>query len=719
MKRLALALALVLAMPAWARAIYVSCGDGWVGDRVDWTAGQLLRADNACQATFQGGTLDAAMIGTGTTWADKVIPRCTGSQVLTFNSGGSFACVTGGGGGTPAGTSGDIQYNNAGAFGGTSLLRYNSTLNRIEAVNTTEPTAGGEMISMAQSHFLTMNVTTGTLVGYDSSPAVVAVGSAPIVIGFRAGGLVRRGPAEPLGTTSQLSTFVSRLVSRSNTPGEGNAGQPARRTIGYLDNNTVRQQTGTASAAEGMESFFAYPRIEAKSTAQFTVPTWDGLHVAPVIMTENAAGKVTVPLRRGVYIADITHECVTCGTISVPYNVGIYIDPLTKGVLNHSIVSLGTETTMIHAGTARFGDTLTPSTGTYGIELAAPIHVVEGDALAYLFRDGTTNSFLTTFATAGAGFLDAADVTWTMDAAFSGLVFMAAHNPNGSGIGTTFSFTEDSTFGVTAVSMQPRYEVVVTSAQPGGVGIKWSPDYRPTGAGVVWTLEKSATVEDQPDFQTSGGGTYGSGSHRLGFLSTPRVPAGVTFPAYSAIEINPREATGTLTTHVGVNIGKLVATTPLGFFNSSTTGFPASTKTNWAAAETLTANATSYNFTVTGAGNIVVTAVPSISDGYYEGQILILQHTESGAQVLTLQDETALAGSNLRLSWPVGIVCQWDDDAVAAGTQCQECGNVHVYTSGGVPTGAGLANLKYRDTITFKWDGTDWVEIACADNSAA
>ena len=68
---------------------------------------------------------------------DYTFPANNGdaSQVLTTDGSGNLSWETAGGGGTPAGSDTQIQYNNAGAFGADSGLTFNQTTNTFTATN--------------------------------------------------------------------------------------------------------------------------------------------------------------------------------------------------------------------------------------------------------------------------------------------------------------------------------------------------------------------------------------------------------------------------------------------------------------------------------------------------------------------------------------------------------------------------------------------------------
>lgn len=75
-------------------------------------------------------TDDQTMVGNGTTWQSKAIPNCGSStQALAYDtSTNTFSCQTvTGSGGTPAGSTTQVQFNNAGAFGADAGFAYDSS----------------------------------------------------------------------------------------------------------------------------------------------------------------------------------------------------------------------------------------------------------------------------------------------------------------------------------------------------------------------------------------------------------------------------------------------------------------------------------------------------------------------------------------------------------------------------------------------------------------
>lgn len=99
------------------------------GDEIDVTGLSGLLADPQTPASHTHTAADISDFGEAV--EDKIGAKViagTGISV-TYNdtTGETEIASTGGGGGTPGGSSGDIQYNNAGAFGGSQIKRDSST----------------------------------------------------------------------------------------------------------------------------------------------------------------------------------------------------------------------------------------------------------------------------------------------------------------------------------------------------------------------------------------------------------------------------------------------------------------------------------------------------------------------------------------------------------------------------------------------------------------
>lgn len=116
-----------------------------------------------------GVTADKGLLLTGTGLG--LIETCTDGQILEWNDGTSvWACgddTTGSGSGTPGGSSTQIQYNNAGAFGGIDGVIYNGTSitsTRNVGIGTTAPVSALQVVGTI----------TGDLTGTASTATAVA-----------------------------------------------------------------------------------------------------------------------------------------------------------------------------------------------------------------------------------------------------------------------------------------------------------------------------------------------------------------------------------------------------------------------------------------------------------------------------------------------------------------------------------------------------------------
>jgi hypothetical protein len=88
----------------------------------------------------------------------------TNGQVLSTNGSGALSWATGGGGGTPAGSDTQIQFNNSGAFGGSSILTFNKS--------TTTPNlnlGGVSGVTSAQFQVRAPSATDGPWVGLNTT----------------------------------------------------------------------------------------------------------------------------------------------------------------------------------------------------------------------------------------------------------------------------------------------------------------------------------------------------------------------------------------------------------------------------------------------------------------------------------------------------------------------------------------------------------------------
>lgn len=90
------------------------------------------------------GTEVTALLDTFTSGAKGLVPASGGGTVNFLRADGTFATPAGGGGGTPGGASGELQFNNAGAFGGAADVEIEGGQLRLPAIAIpAAPAAGG------------------------------------------------------------------------------------------------------------------------------------------------------------------------------------------------------------------------------------------------------------------------------------------------------------------------------------------------------------------------------------------------------------------------------------------------------------------------------------------------------------------------------------------------------------------------------------------------
>jgi len=139
---------------AWLRSNTSTANDiGLVGTNnttINATAnsngGQIVIDSKAKIDTFSlsGQTLRASLLNDGVAASSVTLPIVdvvAGTNVTVSKVNGvATVNATGGGGGTPAGSTGEIQYNNAGAFGASANLAWDNTNTRLNLNAPTSPT---------------------------------------------------------------------------------------------------------------------------------------------------------------------------------------------------------------------------------------------------------------------------------------------------------------------------------------------------------------------------------------------------------------------------------------------------------------------------------------------------------------------------------------------------------------------------------------------------
>jgi hypothetical protein len=176
-----------------------------------------------------------AISGTQSYTLPPALPASSG-YALTSTTGGVMSWASAGGGGTPGGSSTQVQYNNAGAFGGISGVTTDGT--RITASTTigvggATPSTSGSGITFPAAISISSNVNTlddyerGTWTPTDGSGAglTFTVNSAIYV---KIGRLVLLTCDITLPSTASTATLTVNIPFNANTPAYGQTGSFAR-----------------------------------------------------------------------------------------------------------------------------------------------------------------------------------------------------------------------------------------------------------------------------------------------------------------------------------------------------------------------------------------------------------------------------------------------------------------------------------------------------------
>ena len=124
----------------------IDAGAVSLGKLADMATGTVL--GRASAGTGSPEALDAAqataLLDTFTSAAKGLTPASGGGTANFLRADGTWAAPAGGGGGTPGGASGELQYNNAGAFAGAADVRIEGGQLRLPVIaSPTAPAAGG------------------------------------------------------------------------------------------------------------------------------------------------------------------------------------------------------------------------------------------------------------------------------------------------------------------------------------------------------------------------------------------------------------------------------------------------------------------------------------------------------------------------------------------------------------------------------------------------
>ncbi len=181
-------------------------GNGIYGPVVLTTdvSGALPLANVATQAA--NTVLGNATAGTAAP-AALAVPSCSAaSSALTWTSNTGFGCNTISSGGVPGGISGDIQFNNAGAFGGTTPLGTGSVIKSNGTINSTA----------AQTY--TLPTTTATIARTDAAQTFTGTQTFGAIIGTTFNGnTLTAGSSTYTGTAAQTYTFPTTSASVART----------------------------------------------------------------------------------------------------------------------------------------------------------------------------------------------------------------------------------------------------------------------------------------------------------------------------------------------------------------------------------------------------------------------------------------------------------------------------------------------------------------------
>lgn len=319
-----------------------------------------MAADTLLQG--QGATSDPATIA---------LPSCSlTTNALSYStSTHTFGCntIAGGGGGTPGGSSGQIQYNNAGAFGGISVTAGQVLQGGGTPTGTATPTLGasGTLGSLTMG-----NATSGTVT---LQPVSGALGSVTASLPANTGTLAETNLAQTWSATQTFGTLAATTaISLSNA-----LGADISDTNGTT---TIRMGIGsyglTGSAVFGVDGpNTLILATNSLSRAQLT----SGLIVGSPTGGDKGAGSINV---QSCFINNVACSTSTGTVTGVTAGTG-----LTGGTISTSgTIALSTPVSVANGGTGTASPSLVAGTGIgvtgtwpgQTVSLSTPVSVANG-----------------------------------------------------------------------------------------------------------------------------------------------------------------------------------------------------------------------------------------------------------------------------------------------------------------------------------------------------
>jgi len=298
---------------------------------------------------------DILYASTTTAWSR--LAAGTNGQVLTLAGGVPTWAAAGGGGGTPGGSSGQIQYNNAGAFGGDSNFTISSgtvTFGKDVTVNTLTLGLGASSIASNAGFGISVlaGITTGSYnlaLGYEAMKTVTT-GGHNIGIGYQ---------AMYKSTGGGYNTGIGTNALSSITSGSGN------HAIGSFCGQTIT--TGANNVGMGDYALGGNDGVMTSAGSNVAIgPTaLGGLSTGSYnIGIGSIAGSAITTGQYNITIGRIAGSSITTGS----YNIVIGYNPQVNSGTASNQMSIGN---MIY-GAGIDGSDTTISTGGIGIGVKVP-----------------------------------------------------------------------------------------------------------------------------------------------------------------------------------------------------------------------------------------------------------------------------------------------------------------------------------------------------------
>lgn len=311
-----------------------STGSLTLGGTLSATASNISDFSTAADARISAASIHAL--------SDVTITSPATSQVLTYNGTGWINQAPAGGGGSPGGVTTEIQYNNAGAFAGTTNVTINNN-DLTLALNNSPVTPPANTVKLVGRNVAT-RVVPGFVgpSGVDSSLQPLLGRNKVAYISFTAGAATSVGAGIALTATGTATsaTFATTNLASSINRIDYRATTAATTAVAGFRGTGQSYWIGTAGSALGGFTYICRWSIGGLGTNLSTMRAFVGLRASTGAPTDVAPNTLTNAIGMGWDSGDTTVQIYSAGTANSKINTGITLNRVLTGTATAKVFEI-------------------------------------------------------------------------------------------------------------------------------------------------------------------------------------------------------------------------------------------------------------------------------------------------------------------------------------------------------------------------------------------